>query len=356
MPNDTRSLAAIAVGDRLVGPGHPCFVIAEAGVNHDGDPQRARELIDAARDAGADAVKFQTWVTEDLVAPSAPLAEYQAANTQGDGGQYDMLKRLELSQESFRDLKSYADAHGMRFMSTPDDVKSCDFLCDLGVPALKIGSAEVTNLGYLRHVGRKRLPIILSTGMATLDEVGAAVRTIVAEGNPGLILLHCVSAYPSDPADSNLRAMDTLAETFQCPVGFSDHTMTLDVSLAAVARGACVIERHLTLDRHLPGPDHKASLLPEELTALVRGIRNVEAALGDGVKRPTAGELGTRAVVRRSLVASRNLPAGTQLVESDVVLLRAGAGLGPEHMDSVVGRTTRHAIRQGTPLTWDSLE
>ncbi len=344
---------AISIGSRRVGAGQPCFIIAEAGVNHNGDPAMARELIAAARASGADAVKFQTWITEKLVSPEARMAEYQVANTGREESQFAMLKRLELSQAQFTELQAECARQGVLFLSTPDEPDSADFLERLGVPLFKIGSGEVTNLPYLRHVARKGRPVILSTGMSTLDEVRAAVRAFEAEGLRELVLLHCVSQYPADPADCNLRAMDTLREAFGHPVGFSDHTMSADVSLAAVARGACVIEKHLTLDRALPGPDHQASLEPAEFTDMVRRIRLVESALGNGMKEPTAAELETRKVVQRSIVAARALPAGRVLALDDLSLLRAPGGLPPADLEKLVGRELRAARAAGALIAWE---
>lgn len=349
-------VTSVSIGSRRIGAGEPCFVIAEAGVNHNGDPALARRLIAAAKQAGADAVKFQTWITEKLVTPEARMADYQVANTGRTESQFDMLKRLELSQAQFVDLKAECERQGILFLSTPDEQDSADFLERLGVPLFKIGSGEVTNLPYLHYVARKRRPVILSTGMSTLDEVRTAVRALEAEGLRELVLLHCVSQYPAEPADCNLRAMDTLRETFGCPVGFSDHTMSPEIPLAAVARGACVIEKHLTLDRGLPGPDHQASLEPDDFSAMVRGIRMVEAALGDGVKRPTAAELETRKVVQRSIVAGRALSAGHRLQLSDLALLRATGGLPPSELEAIAGRVLRVARSAGELIAPEHLQ
>ena len=340
----------IDIAGREVGPGRPCFVIAEAGVNHDGDPEVARALIRAAKEAGADAVKFQTWITEELVAADAPLAEYQKAGAGAPPSQFELLKGLELSFDDFRRLRDYAEEVGILFLSTPDEERSADFLDSLGVPAFKIGSAELTNAPFLRHVAAKGRPILLSTGMATLEEVAAAVRGIEEAGNRRLVLLHCVSCYPAEPADCNLRAMDTLATAFGHPVGFSDHTLGIDVALAAVARGACVLEKHFTLDKSSPGPDHRASLDAGELTALVRAVRTVEAALGDGEKRPAPAELPIRRVVRKSVVAARDLRAGERLATADLALRRTEAGLGPDALPSLVGRRLLHDVAAGRPL------
>jgi N,N'-diacetyllegionaminate synthase len=347
---------SIRVADRLIGPGHPCFVVAEAGVNHNRDVELGKRLVDAALDVGADAVKFQTWVTEKLVARDAPTAPYQARTLGGEPSQFEMLKALELGYDAFRELKEYAEGRGILFFSTPDEEDSADFLDQLGVPLFKLSSAEIPSIPFLRHVARKDRPIILSTGMATLGEVEAAVRAIEEEGNRELILLQCVSAYPSDPADSNLRAMDTLASAFGYPVGFSDHTLGTEVAVAAVARGACLLEKHLTLDRGLPGPDHEASLDPEAFAAMVRAVRTVERALGDGVKRPVAAEAETAPVLRKSLVTARPLLAGEPIGSEDVSLRRTSNGLPPSALPQFLGRRLKRDLPENEPLTLDALE
>ena len=278
------------IGSARIGAGR-CFVIAEAGVNHNGDTEMAARLIDAAANAGADAVKFQTFRAEHVVSAHAPKAAYQRATT-GDGeGQLDMVRALELPADSFGALKSHADRRGILFLSTPFDHGSVDLLHKLDVAAFKIASGEITNLPLLRHVAALGKPVILSTGMSYLSEVEAAVRALQSSGLDRLALLHCVSNYPADPADVNLRAMATLSAAFAVPVGYSDHTTGIEVALAAAARGAAVLEKHFTLDRASPGADHRASLEPAELTAMVAGIRRVESALGDGRgrRKPTQG-------------------------------------------------------------------
>jgi N-acetylneuraminate synthase/N,N'-diacetyllegionaminate synthase len=345
----------VEVATYRLGPHEPVFVIAEAGVNHNGDLGLARQLISAARQAGADAVKFQTWRTDELVALGAPLAEYQRQNAQQVQSQYELLKALELTPDEFRDLKTYAQQEGILFLSTPDEEASADFLAELGVPAFKIGSGEVTNPAFLAHVARKGRPVLLSTGMSTLAEVEAAVRSVEGAGNTQLVLLHCVSSYPADIADCNLSAMETLRRAFGCPVGFSDHTLVQVAALAAVALGAVVIEKHLTLDKRLPGPDHSASLDPTEFACLVDGIRQVEKALGDGQKRPTSAELETKKVVQKSLVTARPLRQGERLEATDIVLRRATGGLQPGELPWVVGRRAGRDIPAGTPLQLDML-
>ena len=344
------------IAGRKVGAGHPCFIIAEAGVNHNGDLALAKRLVDAALDAGADAVKFQTWVTEKLVVPDAGMAEYQKQNLGTDDSQFRMLKELELSYDQFRAIKAHADRQGILFLSTPDEEDSADFLEALGVPAFKIGSGEVTTLPYLRHVALKGRPIILSTGMSTLAEVEAAVRAIEGAGNRQLALLHCVSAYPADAADCNLRAMDTLAAAFGYPVGFSDHTLGIEIPVAAVARGACIIEKHLTLEKALRGPDHSASMATDEFAALVRAIRTVETALGDGTKRPAPVEIETKRVVQKAIVARRSIRTGERVTAADVVLRRASGGLGAACLPLVLDRVARCEIEANRPITLEMLQ
>jgi len=334
----------ISAGTRLIGSNQPCFIIAEAGVNHNGRLDLALQLVDAAAEAGADAVKFQTWITHELVAFSAETADYQRRNTGRDESQFEMLKRLELAQESFSELKSYAEKRKILFLSTPDEERSAEFLAKLGVELLKIGSAELTNLPFLEHVAKMNKAIILSTGMGWLSEVEAAVRTIRDAGCKELVLLQCVSEYPADPATSNLRAMETMRRAFQIPVGFSDHTMGLHTSAAAVALGACVIEKHMTLDQKLEGPDHCASLDPQQFRELVKVVRETEASLGNGVKQPTDAEVKTRQIVRKVAVAARDLPAGHSLRPHDLRWKRSRGTVSPSQIESVVGRNLTRAL------------
>jgi N-acetylneuraminate synthase len=345
----------IFIAGRSVGSGHPCFVIAEAGVNHNGDLELARSLVEAARKAGADAVKFQTFKAENLVSANAPKAAYQMRTTDAEESQFAMIKRLELSAADHRELLDHCGRLGILFLSSPFDESSADFLDDLGMPAFKIPSGEVVNLPFLAHVARKGKPIILSTGMSTLGEVEAAVETIRAAGDPPLVLLQCVSNYPADPCHVNLRAMETLRRAFDVPAGYSDHVPGNEVSFAAVALGACVIEKHFTLDRHLPGPDHQASLEPDQLLALVRGIRAVEASLGDGRKRPADSEADTARVARKSLVAARDIAAGAVLDETMIAVKRPGTGLAPALRGQVTGRTARINIPRDALLRMEDL-
>jgi N-acetylneuraminate synthase len=345
----------VTIGGRAVGAGAPVLVIAEAGVNHDGDVDRARRLVDVAAEAGADAVKFQTFRADRVASASAPKAEYQLRETPAAETQHAMLRRLELSREAHDVLKRQCDDRKLVFLSTPFDEDSVDFLDQLGVPAFKVASGEVTNTPLLARVARTGKPIILSTGMAYLAEVQDAVAVLRASGNDALIVLHCVSDYPADPADANLRAMATMREALGVPVGYSDHTTGLETALAAVALGACVIEKHFTLDRSLPGPDHRASLDPAGLRGLVEGIRIVERALGDGRKEPVAAEMGHRSGVRRSVAARVDLAAGTVLTEPMLEALRPATGIAPAELPRLVGRTVKRPVGRGELLSWDDL-
>ncbi len=332
------------------------FIIAEAGVNHNGDIGLAYRLIDAAREAGADAVKFQTFKTEKIVTRQAEMADYQKDNLGASESQFEMIKRLELSYEQFRELQAYCERTGILFLSTPDEEDSLDFLADeLDLPWLKIGSGEVNNYPFLRRVAAKQKPIILSTGMSTLGEVEAAIRIIRETSRQELVVLHCTTNYPCPMSEVNLNAMLTLREAFKLKVGYSDHTLGIEVPVAAVALGAVVVEKHFTLDKNLEGPDHKASMDPGELAGMVRAIRNVELAMGDGIKRPNPSEEKTREVVRKRLVATRDLPAGKRLSESDLILKRANSGIFAEHVELVCGRVLREPVKADQPLEWSCL-
>jgi len=340
------------VGDRVIGDGSRVFVVAEAGVNHNGDPALARRLVDVAADAGADAVKFQTFDSRALVSRAAPKAVYQVETTGGEQSQLEMLRALELGAAAHAALAEHCTRRGILFFSTPFDEASADALEALGVPLFKIASGEITNAPLLRHIGAKRRPVILSTGMATLAEVEWALHVLRAAGDPPVALLHCLSAYPAPVAEMNLRAMDTLRERFGCPVGLSDHTLGLPIALAGVARGASILEKHVTLDKSLPGPDHRASLDPAELSALVAGVRAIEAALGDGVKRPMPSELDTMRVARKSLVASRPLKIGERLTAEALAVKRPGTGIPPGELERVLGRPLLRAVEADEVLQW----
>ncbi len=345
----------LKITGRLVGPGYPCFIIAEAGVNHNGNLERALAMVEAAAAAGADAVKFQTFRAEEVATTEAPKAAYQMKATGRDQSQLDMLRSLELTPEHHESLHARCREKGILFLSTPFDKTSLDFLASMGMAAIKVPSGEITNLPFLKQVGEKGLPVILSTGMSTLDEVDLAVDALRQAGCASLALLHCVSNYPADPADANLRAMSTMAERFALPVGYSDHTMGSEVALAAVALGACIIEKHFTLDRSLPGPDHMASAETKELAALVAGIRKVETALGHGRKEPAPSEADTKAMARRSLVAARDIAAGEMLTPDVVTFKRPGTGLGPDRWQEVQGRRAKHHISAGMLISLEML-
>lgn len=349
------SVPSVEIAGRRIGPGAPCFVIAEAGVNHGGSLDIGLRLIDAALDARADAVKFQSFVADRLATPAAPKAAYQKVTTGTRESQLEMLRRLELSETGHRRLIDHCQARGILFLSTPFDESSADLLESLNVPAFKISSGDLTNTPFLTHVARKQRPILLSTGMSTLEEVGGALDAIFSTGNRAVALFHCVSAYPADAKDANLNAMRTLESAFALPIGYSDHTLGSDVALAAVALGACMLEKHLTTDRAQDGPDHAASTEPQEFAALVTSIRRIESALGDGHKRPVAAEADVAAVARKSLVAAVDLTAGTELTAEVLVARRPGTGLAPSERPLVVGRRINRDVTAGTPLTRDML-
>lgn len=340
-----------------------CLVIAEAGVNHGGSVARALELVDAAAEAGADIVKFQTFSAEQLVTEHAPKARYQQART-GEGSQLEMLRRLELSRDEFRKIVAHCRRRGIEFLSTPFDEESAAFLLELGCRRLKVSSGDLTHLPFLRALARTGVPLILSTGMATLDEVEDAVEAIAtARRDVGcavplkdsLVLLHCTSSYPAPLHDVNLRAMAAMAKRFALPVGYSDHTEGILVAPLARALGAVVIEKHLTLDRSANGPDDAASLEPDEFGQMVRMIRDAERVLGSDLKRPAPSEEDVRRVARRSIVLSRTVTAGHVLAESDLVIRRPGTGIQPRHLSEVIGRKMARSRSAGEPLEWEDL-
>ncbi len=346
-----KPIATVDIDGRAVGSGQPCFVIAEAGVNHNGNPGVALEMIRVASEAGADAVKFQTFTAERLVLPEASKADYQRTSSADSESQLAMLRRLELPPECYPDLVRRCRESHILFMSTPFDEESADFLDHLGMAVFKIPSGEITNLPFLEHVARKLKPMIVSTGMSDLDEVRQAVTAIDAAGNSQIALLHCVSNYPARPEAANLRAMATLSEAFGVPVGYSDHVEGIEVALAAVALGACVIEKHFTLNRELPGPDHQASAEPEVLRAMIRGIRKVEASLGDGRKVPVATEGPIAGVARKSLVSCVEIPRGTVVTAAHIAVKRPGTGIPPSERATIVGRRSRLDIPAGILLS-----
>ena len=344
------------LGHKRIGTSHPCFVIAEAGVNHNGCLQTAFRLVEAAADAGADAVKFQTFDAKRLVTKGASKAPYQSKAMGEGGSQQEMLERLQLSHEDFLALKGYAEERRILFLSTPFDEASADFLSEHNVSALKIGSGDITNFPFLEHVASKGCLVICSTGMCTLKEVQQAVDVLRTAGCYDLVLLHCVSNYPARSHEVNLLAISTLAKAFQVPIGFSDHTLGDEIAIAAVALGAKVLEKHLTLDPSGFGPDHAVSLHPVAFKHFVEKIRSVEGALGDGEKRPCERELIMASVVRRSIVAARAIPMGKELSPEDVVMMRPGTGLGANRRDEIMGRCSKVNIPAGTLIELEMIE
>ena len=313
------------------------YIIAEAGVNHNGKLDLALKLCDAAKEAGVDAVKFQTWKTENIVTAQARQAAYQTVNTGVEESQFDMLKKLELSYDHFRYIQDYCKKIGIDFLSTPDEEESLEFLVSLGLSFIKVGSGEVTNIPYLRKIASCGKPVILSTGMSTLAQVATAYDTLLQAGAPTVSLLHCTTNYPCPYDEVNLRAMQTLKDAFKCQVGYSDHTMGTEIPVAAVAMGAEIIEKHFTLDRTMEGPDHKASLEPAELKLMVEQIRHIEVAMGDGIKRPNKSEAENAKVVQKSILAKRPIKMGETLTEEMLTVKRAGAGISASLWDNVIG-------------------
>jgi len=334
----------------------PPVVIAEVGVNHNGDPALARRLLDAAVEAGADIVKFQAFRTEREISRFAALAPYQGAAVPDAGSQFELCKALELAQPALAELQRRCQERGAGFLCSVFDTESFDFVFDgLGAKAVKLGSGELTNLPMLEHIARRGAQVILSTGGSTLAETGAAVATLRDSGCQELVLLHCVSSYPAPVSEINLRAMETLRRAFGLPVGFSDHTLGVEAALAAAALGAVAIEKHLTLDRGMKGPDHRASALPEELRRLADGVKTAWSALGDGEKRPASCEAANLPLIRKSLVAARRLEKGTRLTRELIDIKRPAHGIAPGELARVLGRELRHPLEADEPITWTSL-
>jgi N,N'-diacetyllegionaminate synthase len=344
------------IGSYAIGEGNPCFVIAEAGVNHNGDIALAKRLLDAAVEAGANAVKFQSFHAESIASSEAPKAAYQVATTGASETQREMLQRLELTHAAHEELSRHASERGIIFCSTPFDIASVDLLEALDVPFFKVASGELTHVPLLRRIARTGRPVVVSTGMSELQEVESALGTLRAAGARDIALLHCLSEYPAPSAEANLRAMATMRERFGTPVGYSDHTLGVEVAVASVALGASILEKHLTLDRSMPGPDHRASLEPGEFSELVRQVRSVESALGDGVKRPGKSEMANRAIARRGVFAAVAIPKGTVLTADMLACKRPDDGIPASQFDSVVGRRVRLDLRAGEKLSWEQLD
>lgn len=333
----------------------PVMIIAEAGVNHNGCLDTAKQLVDVAAQCGADAVKFQTFKVYESVGAYAEMAQYQKENISAGHSQYEMLKKLELPFTAFYELKEYCRQKNILFISTPDGKESLDFLMQLEVPFIKVGSTEVTNPWLLKQIGMTGKPVILSTGMSTLGEVEKALENIYSAGCRDVSLMHCTTDYPTNPEDVNLKAMVTLRDAFKLPVGLSDHTLGCEAAVAAVALGADFIEKHITLDKSMEGPDHKASMSPTEFAAYVRSIRDTEKLLGNGVKRPTAREILMMKDVRRSVVAAKELKAGTRISENLICFKRPGYGIKPEDAAVLIGRILKRDLKADEPICWEDI-
>jgi len=381
-----RQMKKIKIGNRFVGDGEPCFIIAEAGVNHNGDIELAKKLVEEAKRSGADAVKFQTWITDEILIKNVEKPNYQKKTTDAEESQYDMIKKLELSFEETEEIAKYAKELGIVFISTPEGKSCIDLLSELGVPAFKVGSPDMDNFPLLDYLATKRKPIILSTGMSTLEEVKESVEFLKAKECHQVVLLHCTTNYPTSLEDVNLREMLTLKREFGLPVGYSDHTDGIGVSIAAAYLGAVIIEKHFTLDKSLPGPDHKASLEPEELKRLIEGIRmagtnaidenklkeklgevsnririeqnvidSVEEILGSSVKAPTKSEKEMIKLMRKYIVANKCIKRGERIKEDMLAIKRCGGGLPSKFLHKILGMTAKRDIATDEPLTFEKL-
>lgn len=327
------------------------FIIAEAGVNHNGRLDLALRLCDEAKNAGVDAVKFQTWRTEKILTKNVAKAEYQKLNIKTESTQFDMIKKLELDYPIFINIYNYCEKIGLKFLSTPDEEESLDFLIKLGIDVIKVGSGDINNIPYLRKIGNTKVPVILSTGMSTLTDVERAMDTLYKSGTSKITLLHCTTNYPCPMEEVNLKAMQTLAFAFKVDVGYSDHSMGIEVPIAAAAMGAQVIEKHFTLDPNMEGPDHKASLDPEGLKQMVEAIRNIEKAIGNGIKKPNESELKIESVVKKKIVASRSIFKGEVFTTENITVKRSENGLPAELWDLVFGRVSNSDFDMDQAIT-----
>jgi N-acetylneuraminate synthase/N,N'-diacetyllegionaminate synthase len=348
-------LDTIRIANKEIGGKNPVFIIAEAGVNHNGDINLAKELVDAAKKAGADAVKFQTFKAEGLVTSDAIPAYYATKNLGKQVSQQDMIRKLELNYTDFVEIKKYCDKKNIIFLSTPHSFDAIDFLERL-VPAYKFGSGDLTNIPALVYTAKKQKPIILGTGMATLDEVKKAVNEIKSQGNNQIIALHCTTNYPCSLEEVNLLAMQTMKSELNCIVGYSDHTLGSLASVIAVSLGAKIIEKHFTIDKNLPGPDHKASIDINELTEMIKTIRNVEKILGSDKKRPTKSEEKIKDNVRKSLIANKKIEKGTTIKKEMIVIKRPGTGLKPYEMEKIIGRKAKRNILEDEIIELNMVE
>lgn len=344
------------IGNKLVGKDDSIFIIAEAGVNHNGDINIAQKLIDEAVKVGADAIKFQTFITEKLVTDYASMANYQKNNLNISDSQFNMLKDLELSFDDFYKLERYCNSKGILFLSTPFDKESADFLESINIEAFKIGSGDLTNIPLIKHIARFNKPIILSSGMSDLGDIEDALRPINNSGNKKVAVLHCTSNYPADLKSVNLKAMLTIRDSFNVLCGYSDHTEGITIPIAAAALGANIIEKHFTLDKSMKGPDHKASLEPSDFKKMIDGVRAVEAALGTGVKNYTLSEKDTISVARKSIVAAKNISKGEIITEEMLDYKRPGNGLSPKYYQEVIGKKARMSIKTDEQIRFNILE
>ena len=348
-------MAEFTIAGRPVGAGAPVYIVAEAGVNHNGHVALALKLVEAAAAAGADAVKFQTFSTDALVSRHAPKAAYQKETTGTEGTQRDMLRALELDRLAHEEIMRHCGDVGITFLSTPFDEPSLALLLELGVPAIKVSSTDVTNVAFLERVAGARKPVLLSTGMSTLGEVESALEALERGGADAVVVLHCTSLYPTPPSEANLRAIGTLRRALGRPVGYSDHTEGTVTGALAVALGAVVVEKHLTLDKSLPGPDHRASLSPPEFGQYVRNIREAESSLGDGLKRPRPDEAAVKAVMQKSVVAVRPIRAGEVLTADMLTCKRPAGGFLPADLSKLLGLRALRDIALDEPITWGAV-
>lgn len=346
----------IEIGGRLIGEGEPVFIIAEAGVNHNGDIELAKKLIEVAREAGTDAIKFQTFKAENLNTMTAPKSTYHIETTGSEQSWFDLLKTQELNRQAHEVLIEHCQKVGIMFLSTPYDEESANLLEELDMPAFKVASTDANNIPFLRYLARKKRPIILSTAMCTLEEVKESVDAIRNEGCQDLVLLHCTANYPAKIEDTNLRAMLTLKKEFNLLVGYSDHTSDYINPVAATALGAVIYEKHFTLDKSLPGPDHRSSLNPEELKQFVRDIRNTELAMGSSLKEPVESEKENREKLRKSIVAKVDIPPGLVITRTMLTSKRPGTGLATKFIDSIVGKKSKVLLRKDTIIKTEFLE
>lgn len=346
----------IEIGGRLIGEGEPVFIIAEAGVNHNGDIELAKKLIEVAREAGTDAIKFQTFKAENLNTMTAPKSTYHIETTGSEQSWFDLLKTQELNRQAHEVLIKHCQEVGIMFLSTPYDEESVDLLEELNIPAFKVAATDANNIPFLKYLAQKNRPIILSTAMCTLDEVRESVNAIKDEGCEDLVLLHCTANYPARLEDTNLRAMLTLKKEFNLLVGYSDHTPDYINPVAATALGAVIYEKHFTLDKSLPGPDHRSSLNPEELKQFVRDIRNTELAMGSSLKEPVESEKENREKLRKSIVAKVDIPPGLVITRTMLTSKRPGTGLATKFIDSIVGKKSKVLLRKDTIIKTEFLE